>query len=294
MREADSSGLTNPLLDLELPTEFRELRPFRRKLEALVERRIESGDISHMSIYFRDLNNGPWFGVNERERFLPASLFKVPIMIAVLKETEEYPGLLDRSVDSGRLPEDTADQNVPPGQRVESGRAYTLLELLRLMIAHSDNRARNLVLGYVEKKVFDEVFTDLGLPPPLETEPDPQMHVKGYSTFFRILYNASYLSRRMSALALQILTETTFKDGLVAGVPEGVKVAHKFGERGFADRPERQLHDCGIVYHPRTPYVLCVMTRGDSIPDQAAAIREASALVYGEVDAQARAAPLRR
>ncbi len=63
-------------------------------------------------------------------------------------------------------------------------------------------------------------------------------------------------------------------------------VAHKFGERSFLDKKTKQLHDCGIVYHPAKPYVLCVMTRGDDFDKLSAVLRSVSALVYQEVDAQ--------
>ncbi|MDO8560151.1 MAG: serine hydrolase [bacterium] len=57
------------------------------------------------------------------------------------------------------------------------------------------------------------------------------MSVKDYASFFRILYNASYLNREQSERALGLMTKTRFRDGIIAGVPAGRPVAHKFGER---------------------------------------------------------------
>lgn len=281
--------LTNPLLDLRDEVEFTELRSFRRKLDALVAEETAAGRVRHASIYFHDLNNGPWFGVNEREDFSPASLFKVPLMMAILREEEDDPGLLRREAQ-----DDTPDgrwvQDPPPSESVKRGRPYSVDQLLRLMIVHSDNRAHDLLLAYLDRKVFERIFADLGFTPPDIAAREASMSVKNYASFFRILYNASYLGRRMSEKALALLVESEYRDGLVAGVPPGVVVAHKFGERSFSDRAERQLHDCGIVYHPAKPYLLCVMTRGGDAKALAAFIARASRLVYGEVDAQTRPA----
>ena len=46
----------------------------------------------------------------------------------------------------------------------------------------------------------------------------------------------------------------------------------------------KQLHDCGIVYYPKHPYLLCVMTRGDSFEYLDDTIRDISHLVYQEVN----------
>ncbi|PIU19313.1 MAG: hypothetical protein COT18_08150 [Elusimicrobia bacterium CG08_land_8_20_14_0_20_59_10] len=45
-----------------------------------------------------------------------------------------------------------------------------------------------------------------------------------------------------------------------------------------------QLHDCGIIYHPRFPYMLGVMTRGLDLEKQQKVIADISRLVYREVD----------
>jgi hypothetical protein len=84
---------------------------------------------------------------------------------------------------------------------------------------------------------------------------------------FRILYNATYLSRDYSEKALQVLSQSSFTQGIVSGVPSSTVVAHKLGLVGIAPDnvtvTEHELHDCGIVY-AQNPYVLCVMTRGSS------------------------------
>ena len=81
---AHSAPLINPLLDLEPTLDYSELRPFKHRIEQFIASTLRSDSVRHISVYFRDLNNGPLFGINEKERFTPASLLKVPLMIAVL------------------------------------------------------------------------------------------------------------------------------------------------------------------------------------------------------------------
>ncbi len=102
-------------------------------------------------------------------------------------------------------------------------------------------------------------------------------------SFFRILYNATYLDRIASEQILEILTKTTFSEGIVAGVPESTRVAHKFGSRELVDQSgSRQLHDCGIVY-AKNPYILCVMTQGRDFTALANFIKDVSAVTYNAV-----------
>ena len=56
---------------------------------------------------------------------------------------------------------------------------------------------------------------------------------------------------------VRILLEQKFNDGIPAGLPKEVKVAHKTGSITKIN------HDAAIVYPPdRKPYVLVVLTRG--------------------------------
>ncbi len=88
----------------------------------------------------------------------------------------------------------------------------------------------------------------------------------------------------MSQYALELLSETTFSDGIVAGVPGGTRVAHKFGFRQPSEA-ESQLHDCGIVYHPLATYILCVMTSGTDARQEAEGIAAISRVTYDAVTA---------
>jgi hypothetical protein len=58
-------------------------------------------------------------------------------------------------------------------------------------------------------------------------------------------------------------------------------VAHKFGERIMGD--SFQLHDCGIVYYPDNPYLLCVMTKGHDFYKQQTAIQIISKFIYNKI-----------
>jgi beta-lactamase class A len=50
--------------------------------------KIKNGDITNLSVYFRNLNNGNRFGIEEKEMFSPASLMKLPLLMAYYKKSE--------------------------------------------------------------------------------------------------------------------------------------------------------------------------------------------------------------
>lgn len=280
----------SPLLECDMGgATGKGLVPFGSALGELVRKEIASGALLAAAVYYRDLMNGPWFGANETEGFVPASLLKVPLMMAYYRDAERDHALLGRKLAFTKKfagPSNTV-QTVAPEAEIQVGNEYTVGELIECSIKYSDNQAASLLLEHANRDTLRELFRRLEVPDVFLGGGDRRLSAKQYATFFRILYNASFLSREMSEKALKLLSEAGFREGLVAGVPPQVLVAHKFGEAGSMVTA-RQIHDCGIVYHAVRPYLLCVMTRGKDFDRMTDAIREISAFVWKSVDEQLR------
>ncbi len=278
----------NPLLECIPEEGFRSSEVVRMKytIQQYIDSVKDNNSVSHVSVYFRELNNGPWFGINEEEKFSPASLLKVPILIAYLKEAESNPSILSQRVKAKK--NDVLEPITSPSVKTEEGEEYSVEDLLFRMIAYSDNTAKDTLLEYINGAPLNKVYQDLGMEIPGVRSRDDYMSVKSYASFFRILYNASYLNREMSEKALELLSMVDFKEGLVAGVPRDTVISHKFGERGISSSNVLQLHDCGIVYYPSNPYLICVMTRGTNFGKLKEVIRTISSKIYQEIkkDAQ--------
>jgi beta-lactamase class A len=277
----ESHGLTNPLLacgdinDLSVGA----MEKLRATINGFINDATDRGGITHAAVYIRDLNNGPWIGIHEKEYFYPASLLKVPLLLAAYQKEEKHPGFLDQKV---KYQKKAADTNYlfPPVQKLELGHEYSERELLRRAIIYSDNEAAALLGEAVGFGNLVGVFDDFGIQEPSAGE-DYQMRVRTYASFFRVLYNASYINRIHSEEALQLLTESDFDNGIVAGTPAGVTIAHKFGEReGTLENGNMQLHDCGIVYAPQKPYLLCVMAQGKTTGEILDLMRRISQATY--------------
>ena len=276
----------SPLLECEGSNISQDpnLTSLKKAIEYLIDQEKENNKISLASVYYRDLNNGPWISINATEYFSPASLIKVPVMIAYYKEAESDPSIMQKKVLYTK-PFDYSQQNITPTQKLEIDKEYTIDELINRMIIYSDNAAYELLLSNIDNiKVF-QVYTDLDVDIS-KAQNDPNgniITVKDYASFFRILFNASYLNQKMSEKALELLSQSQYQDGLVAGVPDNIVIAHKFGERQFLPSREKQLHDCGIVYLPNKPYLLCVMSRGGSFKQITNFVKQVSTTVYTEV-----------
>lgn len=276
----------NPLLECEniSISQDKNLSSLKKSIQFIIDQNIDNNQISFASVYYRDLNNGPWFGINEREYFSPASLIKVPIMMAYLKETENDHHLLERKITNTKI-FDYSQQNITPTQTIELDKEYTIDDLINRMIIYSDNAAYELLLENIDHVKIYNTYKDLDVDIS-KAEKDPNgniITVKDYASFFRILFNSSYLDQNNSEKALNILSKTQYYKGLVAGIPENITVAHKFGERQYLPSKEKQLHDCGIVYVPDKPYLICIMSRSDNFDSAANFIKQASKTVYDHI-----------
>lgn len=263
-----------------------DYEPLRTTLSELKGELKRSGKLSHLSVYFRDLTHGPRFGVGEYDKFQPASLTKVPVLIAFLHQADQDPSILNAVLSfTGSL--NVGDNVEQPDQTILPDTPYTVRELLTKMIVHSDNRSYKLLMREMNAQPPLGpylTFRDLDVQRMMLAPGADQVSILSYGNLFAVLYNAAYLSPDQSQFALELLSRATFTDGLVAGVPPGTRVAHKFGRR-VLEGQDSQLHDCGVVYHPVMDYVLCVMTSGSSYAEQKAAIAQVSRTAYEGVSA---------
>lgn len=274
----------NPLLECDDFNSEGEIAisSIRQEIENYIKDAKATGTASHVSVYFRSLNNGAHLGIKSDERYAPASLLKVPYLLLAFKRAQDDPSFLQKKILFNKRQGGIAP-NITDTGLVVLGKSYSVEELVYKMIVHSDNDAKDMVVSFFTEADIMQMLADMGLVIPSATNENEIMSVKEYASFFRILYNATYLNRTYSEKALNILSQTTFKGGLLAGVPEGTVVAHKFGERGFLNSNVVQLHDCGIVYVNNNPYLLCVMTRGTDFQQLSRIIANISAIVYRNV-----------
>lgn len=290
IRAGIHNTLTSPLIGFDVP-ESLGLGEYRTANDAIVKFFAEQKDkhvIDDASVYFRRINSGTWFGVNEDADFSPASMLKITVAMAYYKIAEFHPEILNRTV----LYDGSFDKNTgsffKPLHNLEAGKQYAISDLLDRMLRYSDNNANYLLLTDhgVGAKQLSELFSFLNMPPFDFSNDFDSMTAKNYSNFFRALYNTTYLDMNMSEKLLETLATADFKDGIIGGIPASLTAAHKFGERSFPNidgTMTRELHDCGIIYYPNHPYFLCVMTKGTDFQKLSGIIKHIAELVYQDM-----------
>lgn len=251
----------------------------------IINQEKKESHIVRASVFYRDLDSKRWFGVNDTDKFYPASLIKLPISILYYKIAELEPSVFDRQIQIPSDTPDNTDQHYPPTDPLLPGHTYSIREMIRHMMVYSDNAPFKL-LADAGSVLRDKVLGDLGIYEPLAGEGEGAWSVttRVYGSIFRALYNASYLNIEYSNELLEMLSNTTFTKGIVAGVPKGVKVSHKFGEAEGVNAEGQVvthiLNDCGIVYKPNDPFILCIMTEGTNYDDMEKVIQKISTASY--------------
>jgi len=274
----------NPLLAVETPAgDYKDLKDLESKVQDKAASAKSQQMVNSISVYYRG-SQTRWFDIGPDEKFIPASLMKVPVMIAYYKQAEKNPGILDQKITYDGKQDLNKLENIKPTQSIQPNQTYTAEQLIEYMIKYSDNNAAALLTERLDANFFKGVLSDLGMPLP-NSETDSFVTARMYALTFRILYNGTYLSSDFSEKALKLLTETDFKYGIDLGI-QGVDVANKFGELSQTqdDGTEiYELHDCGLVY-AKNRYFLCIMTKGKNFNNLRTTLEDVSRLIYDQVE----------
>jgi len=222
-----------------------------------------------MGIGIKDLEKGDEIFVNGDEIFPIGSSIKIPILIEFFKKAEA--GLIKPEAQltlqekhmvggSGVL------QELQPGQVT-----MPLLDYATLMITVSDNVATNILIDLVTMEDANRTLTHLGLEKTklqrkmidLEAAKAGRENVsipKEMIKLMDLLYKGETLSQYVRENTLRIMKKP--KQAVIrASVPDNIAVADKPGG------VEGVSCDIGMVFLPRRPYAIAVMTKHVPISD---------------------------
>ena len=221
------------------------------------------------------------YGRNADAPFVAASLYKLPVMAAVLAAQQAGELRLDEAI------------------LVENAGEVTIADALRAMIEESSNEAAVALYERVGIDAVNRTAADLGLDRtrmacdpttlpgwPPRPGPDGRRGEADRATrfvldsaalgwvnvttpretaaFFGLLLRGEVVDRRASARMLQTLLRQEVDDRFPARLPKGTAVAHKTGNLPGV------VHDAGVIYAPDGPVVLVALA--EDVPDEARAV----------------------
>jgi beta-lactamase class A len=240
---------------------------------------------AEVAVAFRTLDGKSEWLRRADESFHAASTMKVAVLIELYRQARHGKVRLDEPliirnefhslVDGSPFALDPQDDTETELYRA-AGQTRTLAQLSELMITVSSNLATNLLIDKLGVDNIRAGVHGLGA-----DGMNVRRDLEDGKAFERGLNNtttASALLQLMDAIAqgkavdpessrqmLAILERQTLNDRIPAGLPPGMRVAHKTGEiTGIR-------HDAAIVFAAR-PFVLVILTRGARSPEAGSAL----------------------
>jgi beta-lactamase class A len=114
-----------------------------------------------IGLFAKDLDTGAMVSVNADQRFPTASLIKVAVMAEVFRQIDA--GKLQHGTTVTLKESDKAGDETVPINMLHPGVVLTVDDLLRFMIAYSDNTATNLLVGLVGTANVDALLDSYAL-----------------------------------------------------------------------------------------------------------------------------------
>ena len=264
-------------------TQFNQKSQALTKLAQAIDQEADRLGLSY-SFYFKDLSfPSQELGFEESKSYPAASIIKLPILAVSFKAIAQKQMFLADQVKIQK-------RDIVGGSGIlkamKMPQELTLKELLKLMIAKSDNSATNKIIKLLGFDYINESFKEFGLSETSLSRKimDFSLRRKGFENYtssydiaylLNKVYRQTLVDKELSIIALDFLTSQKVKDRIPRYLPKETVVAHKTGlERGV-------VHDAGIVFGPKGNYIICVFVKDFSSYETAKKfIAQASLLAY--------------
>jgi beta-lactamase class A len=256
--------LTTPGIDATPPPDIRLVAPSNvtlpsriqptaftndAALESTLRAIIGPEDADRYSVVVKDLVTGRGVAIDAARVYYAASVFKLWVMYeAFLHEAQ---GILD--LDEKLVITPYYDSFGLGPRQTRLCAELTVDEALAAMMAISDNAAAVLLQDLVGAGNVNRSLAALGIVDSEVSEAMP-LSARDAALLLESIARGQAVSRDASQAMLDLMTLETFDNGLVAGLPAGVQVAHKTGNWPDA------THEAGIVFGPGVRYVIVVLT----------------------------------
>jgi beta-lactamase class A len=226
-------------------------------------------------LYVIRLKDGSNYGVNENKKFQAASLIKLPVMVGMYMEEEE--GRLNLN---NKYKLRNSDKVAGAGSLYSKPAGYeiTYRNLIRLMGSQSDNTAFNIARKLLGDEKVAEITTNMGMKN--TNIEDNETSPEDIGVLFEELWNArlqsperppatrgealragsdggqgNIITKEHAEELLEFLTNTSYENWISAGIPEGIRIAHKYG------REVHTVNDAGIIF-AKDPFIMVILSKG--------------------------------
>lgn len=246
-------------------------------LEEIVENNLKDQE-GEFAVYIHSLVDDEGFALNETQIFPAASLYKLIVMAAVMKEVEGGSLTLTTPVSATKTYLTKVLGSVDYGyEDSPEYLEYTVEEALKRVAEVSDNFAAIMLSSKLrqlreerqeeneakplsarsarENKLLVQMISDLGMKD-TSFDSDP-IDTTAYDIglFLKLLYEGKVVSPSASEKIIELLSKSQLNNRIPVKLPEGLKIAHKTGELAGI------RHDVGIVYLEGKPYVIVLMSK---------------------------------
>ncbi len=224
-------------------------------------------------VYVKDLNTGRYFSINGNTPYIAASTYKVPENLCLYEKVIAGEIDLDEEMVYTQADYETGTGSI---QYKDFGTRYTLRELAKLNMTVSDNVAKNMIKRKLGRETIIDYMDALGgryLPidknitsprdMKIYMEKVLELNVKHPEVIGEFIYN---------------LKHTEFNDRINQLLPSDVEVAHKIGNQ------VNVLNDVGIVYHPKNPYIITILSEHIRYSQAFDTIPKISKMIYDYQD----------
>ena len=261
--------------------------------EKVIQQRIAHSG-ADVGVYFKTLDGKDAWNLRADDAVHAASTMKIPVMIELFRQVKEGKSKLEDKiplknefhsiVDGSVYALNAADDSEAELYKAE-GQTRTLRELCELMITASSNFATNLLIETLGVENIRATVRALGADGMnvLRGVEDNKAYEKGLNNsttarglgvLLEAIAKGTAADAESCKAMVAILKRQKFNEGIPAGLPAGIQVAHKTGEI------TKIHHDAAIVFAGR-PYILIILVRGlAEKKDSSALVADISRSVY--------------